>query len=375
MSDKKEARKLRKANRKKRRLERRAERKERRAKRREGKGTLRLTIAEKVNAFLDHEFEKIQVEKQQELAANAGQVEPAQSINPQELLKKYLFKALVQGAKSGALPGFVGMVTLVPEIVGNVKNQLRMVYDLGVANGYPPNTHKDIIIYVFLDSLGKKLTGFGVIKGDQIMVSLNSNSTLQSIIKIIAGYVVSQLVRSLVCKWLPGIGSAAMMAWAHHSIMKISSNATGLFNHDIVLDEQAETSPQAIDLAVLEEQSIQDEDDDADFIKFLTLVDLMRQDGKIQPKEKGLFLEMLQNSDFEDDEKEELYNMLDSEEEIDPDLNFFKENPDDALGLIFDLVALAKVDENLHTKEVGYLFEVADEIAFPREQLMQMLEE
>lgn len=371
MSDKKEARKLRKANRKKRRLERRAERKERKAKRREGKGQLRLKIAEKVNLFLDNEFAKIQQAKQETIAAG---VETSQSIDPKELLQKYLFKALVQGAKSGALPGFVGMVTIIPEIVGNVKSQLRMVYDLGVANGYPPNTHKDIIIYVFLDSLGKKLTGFGIIKDNQILVTPNSENTLQSIVKIIAGYVVSQLVRSLVCKWLPGIGSAAMMAWAHHSIMKISGNANSLFSNEIVLDTGSNISPESIDFNSLEEQSLNEDDDDADFIKFLTLIDLMRQDGKIQPKEKGLFLEMLQNSDFEDDEKEELFNMLDSDEEIDPDLDYFKNNSDDALGLIFDLVALAKVDENLHAKEVSYLFEVAEELNFPREQLMQMLE-
>ncbi len=372
MSDKKEARKLRKANRKKRRLERRAERKERRAKRREGKGELRLVIAEKVNAFLDNEFDKIQQEKQQALVAGDS---TTQEMDPKALLQKYLFKAVLQGAKSGALPGFVGMITIVPEIVGNVKNQLRMVYDLGIANGYPPNTHKDIIIYVFLDSLGKKLTGFGIIQGNQIMVKPNSTSTLHSIIKIIAGYVVSQLVRSLVCKWLPGIGSVAMMAWAHHSIIKVSSNANGLFEHEITLDQNPESARQALDLSSLEEQSIEEQDDDADFIKFLALIDLMRQDGAIQPKEKGLFLEMLQNSDFEEDEKEELYNMLESDEDIEADLTYFKDNPDESLGLIFDLVALAKVDENLHTKEVGYLFEVADELDFPRDQLMQMLEE
>ncbi len=376
MGDKKEERRLRKANRKKRRRERRAARKAarqaRREARREGRVGLKLQIAEKVGDFLDNEFAKIQKEKQQKLAAG-GSAE--QSLDPKTLLAKYALKAVVQGAKSGLLPGFVGMVTIIPEIVGNVKSQLRMVYDLGIANGYPHDTHKDIIIYVFLDSLGKRLTGFGIIQGNQILVKPTNSSTLSAVVKIIAGYVVSQLVRSLVCKWLPGIGSAAMMAWAHHTIMKVSSNANGLYQKEITLANEPTTEADAAEWEVLEAAlSDPDEDDDADIIKFIALIDLMRQDGKIQPKEKGLFLEMLQNSDFEDDEKEELLEMLEANEDVDPDLSFFQEHPEEIAGFIFDLVALAKIDNHLHVKEAGYLFEVADELNFPKEQLMQMLE-
>ncbi len=379
MSEKKEerraARKLRKANRKQRRLTRRAERQARRAARREGRVSLKVTIAEKVNRFLDHEFEKIQQEKQQALASGEN-LQSAQKLqDPKVLLGQYLLKAAARSASTGFLPGLMGMVTIVPEIVGNLKNQLRMVYDIGVANGYPPDTHKDIILYVFLDSLGKRLTGFGIRQDNKIIVKPNDMNTLSYIGKIIAGYAVSQLVRSLVCKWLPGVGGVALTAWAQQSIFKISNNANALFQHEIVLGEP--TAPSTADEARLvqtDEQATEEERDDADFIKFLTLIDLVRQDGKVGTKEKGLFLQMMQNSDFEDDEKAELLSLLDSDEDLDPDLSFLKENSDDVAALMFDLVALTMADGVLHEQESAYLYDIAEELGFPEEQLKGLLD-
>lgn len=359
----------RKALRQKRRTERKAARQERRKARKEEGGKLKISLNTKINTFFDKEFEKIRIEREEKALAK-----PLLKKHLNDLVGQYILKAVINAVKSGVLPGVLGMATLIPEIIGSVKNQLRMVYDIGIANGYQGNfLHKDLVIYVLLEVLSKKTTGITLMEGNKMIIKPTGEKIPATIIKILSTIIVRQLVKSIVCKWLPGLGGLAVTAWSQHSTKKIATKATSSFTKEIEISQEIVTIPTLEQMLKIEENVASQEDDEADFLKLMTLVSLMKKDGNIHINEIALFEEILKNSDLDDDEKEEVEDNLHTNEIIDIELDFFKNNDEEALALMMDMVALAKSDKAVHAKESSFLFEVAEEIGFNRQELIQIL--
>ncbi|WP_020529022.1 TerB family tellurite resistance protein [Flexithrix dorotheae] len=359
----------RKALRQQRRTERKTARQERRLARKKNGGKLKIALNTKINTFFDKEFEKIRIEREEKALA-----QPLLKKHLNDLVGQYVLKAVINAAKSGVLPGVLGMATLIPEIVGSVKNQLRMVYDIGLANGYKGDfLHKDLVIYVLLEALSKKTTGITLLEGNKMIVKPTGEKIPATIIKILSTIIVRQLVKSIVCKWLPGLGGLAVTAWSQHSTKKVANKASGSFSKEIEISPKIVTIPTLEQMLKAEENLINQEDDDADFLKLMTLISLMKMDGNIHINEIALFEEILKNSDLDEDEKDEIEDNLHTEEIIDLELDFFKNNDEEALALMMDLVALAKSDKSVHSKESSFLFEVAEEIGFNRQELIQIL--
>ncbi|NJN99346.1 MAG: hypothetical protein HC875_37235 [Anaerolineales bacterium] len=90
-------------------------------------------------------------------------------------------------------------------------------------------------------------------------------------------------------------------------------------------------------------------------LKIKALINLMKVDKKLKLEEQGYIQTLIENSEIGDETKIELANLMDSQGKISVDFTIFAKEPDEATGMLFDLIALAKRDGEFHLAEKIYI--------------------
>lgn len=150
--------------------------------------------------------------------------------------------AAISGAIS-LVPGPWGMIGVAPEIAMVMKNQMEMVYDIGVAHGHEPKQlNKEIVAAVLVSALSSGVAGLVVMHGGKVLVKRASLRIFQRIVAILAGKVTQQALKSALSKWVP-VAGAAFMAWLSKTMTeRVGAKADEFFRQPIVIvdDEVAE---------------------------------------------------------------------------------------------------------------------------------------
>ena len=149
--------------------------------------------------------------------------------------------AAISGGAS-LIPGPWGMAAVIPELTLVIRNQIQMVYDIGVANGKQAQLTKELLIGIFLTAMGSSAGSLLTIHGGKILVRRASLQVIQKIIAMLGGRVTQQVINSTVSKWLPFVGAAAMATWTGYMTKNIGEKANELFKLEI------EDDPQTLDI-------------------------------------------------------------------------------------------------------------------------------
>ena len=149
--------------------------------------------------------------------------------------------AAISGGAS-LIPGPWGMAAVIPELTLVIRNQIQMVYDIGVANGKQAQLTKELLIGIFLTAMGSSAGSLLTIHGGKILVRRASLQVIQKIIAMLGGRVTQQAIKSSVSKWLPVVGAGAMAAWTGYMTKNIGEKANELFKLEI------EDDPQTLDI-------------------------------------------------------------------------------------------------------------------------------
>lgn len=149
--------------------------------------------------------------------------------------------ATISGGAS-LIPGPWGMAAVIPELTLVIRNQIQMVYDIGVANGKQAQLTKELLIGIFLTAMGSSAGSLLTIHGGKILVRRASLQVIQKIIAMLGGRVTQQVIKSTVSKWLPFVGAAAMATWTGYMTKNIGEKANELFKLEI------EDDPQTLDI-------------------------------------------------------------------------------------------------------------------------------
>lgn len=149
--------------------------------------------------------------------------------------------AAISGGAS-LIPGPWGMAAVIPELTLVIRNQIQMVYDIGVANGKQAQLTKELLIGIFLTAMGSSAGSLLTIHGGKILVRRASLQVIQKIIAMLGGRVTQQVIKSSVSKWLPFVGAGAMAAWTGYMTKNIGEKANELFKLEI------EDDPQTLDI-------------------------------------------------------------------------------------------------------------------------------
>ncbi|BAZ85027.1 TerB family tellurite resistance protein [Dolichospermum compactum] len=95
-------------------------------------------------------------------------------------------------------------------------------------------------------------------------------------------------------------------------------------------------------------------------------------DGSIEPEEKEYLKTIITNANLTSAEIQEIKNLL-SSQRIEVDYSLIAKYPDDALGLLIDLIALAKRDGDFHITEKMYIKQVGKLMGFSEVDVAELM--
>jgi uncharacterized protein (DUF697 family) len=129
------------------------------------------------------------------------------------------------------------MLAVVPEIVAVTRNQLNLIYDIGVASGKEDIMNRELLIAVFASAFGMSLGGLGLMQGSKLIIKRSSLRVMQKIIGILGGKITQQALKASIGKWFPIVGSAALGAWSYQITKTVGRKASKILEMDIEISE------------------------------------------------------------------------------------------------------------------------------------------
>lgn len=321
-------------------------------------------IQEKISQGLSDAVEKVSNEREAYYKSHSN---PSKN-EISQIIQSYGYKNAVISGGAGLIPGPWGMAASIPEIVAVMKNQMNMIYDVAKAHGHE-KVDKELIIAVLFGAVGNATTSLIVIQGQKIMVKRVGARALQNIIKILGGKITQQMAKSMAAKWIPVAGAVAMATWSKYSTNQIGNKAIEVFSRSIEFenDEMLEVSAPNL---VIENTDLSG---NISKVKIQALINLMKIDGNMDDKEVNYIQNFIEKANLSNEDEMELIEQLGSSDKIKVDYSIFKDNQEDGLYLLIDLIALAKVDEKFHVTEKMFIKNIAKTIGFNEDDLTELI--
>lgn len=286
--------------------------------------------------------------------------------------------AMIAGA-AGLVPGPWGMLAAAPEIIAVIRNQTTMIFDLCIAFGQHRHVRPELVIGILMSSMGSGGTSLIAVQGGKLLVKRASLRVMQKVVAMLGGKVTQQLLKSMVGKWLPVVGAAAMAAWARYTTKKLGEQASELLTKEIVdggaVDEvdasggEASTPTPASNAEVPSASSVYfggaavSRGVSVEAAKIRVLINVMLADQEAAPAEVNFIQQLIECAEVSDAERSALQQILASRKRAEVDYTAFA-TPEDRAGLLFAAVVLAKRDGQIHLAERLYIKQLARHLEF-----------
>jgi uncharacterized tellurite resistance protein B-like protein len=324
---------------------------------------IRAEIAERTGGLFDAVLEERRrhYEEHPESAAASG--------TPAAITRRYAKTNMTISGGVSLVPGPWGMIAAVPEITVVVRNQIAMIHDIGRAYGKGSVLTRELLAGIFLTGLGGSAGALLTIHGGKVLVRRASLRFFQQVVVLMAGRVTQKVLRSAIAKYLPLFGAAAMGGWSYYMTRRIGALAEGIFEKDIeLLDEVLDAEVEEV-----ADQEIPEFASAHDALRIRALIDLVRVDGTIAPDERAYLHEALEQAPLPPEERFELLKAIDAEQVPPVDVSPLRTDPDEAIALLLDMVALAQCDGTLHRAEFEFIRSTAGSLGVSDEELGRMV--
>jgi len=333
----------------------------------EGEVDVANTIQTKLAESMMGVFDLVVSDRSGHFAKNPGKIPDKKSV-PSIISEYSVINAAISG-RASLIPGPWGMVAVVPEIAAVTRNQLAMIYDIGMAYGKSKVLTKELLAGVLITAMGASAGSLLVMQGSKVLVKRVALRTFQQIIIMLAGRVTQQALKSAISKWLPVAGAAAMAVWSNYMTRQVGKKAIEIFEKEIVLSEEViEEVPAEIaqnePIIAAKVSRAPVSGISPDIPKVQTLINLMKVDGAVKAEERDYVQTIIGNANLTESEKAELTKAMDTGDRFVVDYSTFASSPDDAIDLLVDLITLAKCDGTFHITEKMFIRQVGKLLGF-----------
>jgi hypothetical protein len=262
------------------------------------------------------------------------------------------------GVRSGLLgfvPGPLGLVAIIPDLVLSLENQINMIYDIGVANGKEDLMTKETIMSMALMSGGGKM-GINILteSAGQIVVKRAGVKAIQKAAQALGFKLTAGAVKSFAASYIPFLGGIAIGAWVKYVTREMGKSSDAVLSKNVKVEES-----NSLEIAIDETET------PVDFLenKILVLLNLMKMDGKAGEVEKEYIKQIIEKSEigFIARSKLQVDLYLDSLSTVNFEI-LGKGSVLDKDGLLIDMLALAKRDGIVHPQELEYILLVCEKI-------------
>lgn len=263
------------------------------------------------------------------------------------------------------------MLAVVPELILVIKNQIGLIYDIAAAYGQRNVMTKELAATVFVSGLGTSAGSLLTVHGGKYLVKRASLRVFQQIIAIMGGKITQQALKSTISKYLPGVGAAAMAAWTNYMTRQIGKKAVEIFSKGVVVEDGLD------DISIIDSSAesviTTTYSNNLDFIRLKILTNLAKIDGELHDNEVEFISELIEKSEISQSEKTVIIERLSSKDKDITGIDEIAKSPDDAVGLISDMIALANRDNNLHPSEKLYIKQIAKMLGISEEDIHELL--
>jgi uncharacterized protein (DUF697 family) len=278
----------------------------------EVENTLQNKLAEKMMGV----FELVVSDRSGHFAKHPDKI-PDKKSAP-SIINSYSLKNTAISGGASLVPGPWGMVAVIPEIAAVIRNQLAMIYDIGMAYGKSKVLTKELLAGILITAMGSSAGSLLIMQGSKVLVKRVALRVFQRIIAMLAGKVTQQALKSVISKWLPIVGPAAMAAWSNYLTRQVGKKAIEIFEKEIVVSEEViEEIPLEIESVSVRTAAISrasTSNISPDMPKVQTLVNLMKVDGTIKAEEREYMQTIIDNADLTESERADLTQAIDKAE-------------------------------------------------------------
>lgn len=199
---------------------------------------------EKITSGLEDAFDHVLKNRGNYYEANPSKTPQKNEIS--RIISSYTRNNATISGGSSLIPGPWGMAAVVPELVLVIRNQIQMIYDIGVSHGKKEKITKELLMGIMISAMGSGAGSLITIHGGKILVRRASLRAIQQLIAMLGGRITQQAIKSAVSKWVPVVGAVAMASWTGYMTKKIGTHANEIFKLEI------EDDPSTVDIEIVE---------------------------------------------------------------------------------------------------------------------------
>ena len=134
-------------------------------------------------------------------------------------------------------PGFLGWLTILPELVGVWKLQAQMVADIAAVYGKSASLGREQMIYCLFKHVSAQLFRDVVVRvGERFVIQRASLAFIQSAARTLGVKVTQNIIGKGVSRFVPLIGAVGVGAYAYFDTTQVAKTAIDLFSKEITLD-------------------------------------------------------------------------------------------------------------------------------------------
>lgn len=127
-------------------------------------------------------------------------------------------------------PGWLGWVTVLPEMVGVWKLQAQMVADIAAVYGQHHTLGREHLLYCLFKQLSAQLfRDIAVRMGERMVVRPTTFKVLQTLAQKLGGMLAVAALRKGASRFVPLLGAVSVGAYAYYDTLQVAHNAVALF--------------------------------------------------------------------------------------------------------------------------------------------------
>ena len=169
-------------------------------------------------------------------ASSENQVEQPQA-RAQALGRAAARQASLLAGSLALPPGFLGWLTIVPELVGVWKLQAQMVSDIASVYGKSASLGREQMVYCLFKHVSAQLFRDVVVRvGERYVVKAASLAFIQTAAHTLGVKVTQNIVGKSVSRFVPLLGAVGVGAYAYFDTSQVAKTAIELFSREIIQD-------------------------------------------------------------------------------------------------------------------------------------------
>lgn len=139
-------------------------------------------------------------------------------------------------------PGFLGWLTVLPELYGVWKLQAQMVSDIAAIYGKQSTLGREQMLYCLFKHVSAQVFRDVVVRvGERVVVREASLKMLQSIAQQVGVRVSQAVLGKSVSRFVPLIGAVGVGAYAYFDTLQVAKTAVELFERDLIIEAEPAT--------------------------------------------------------------------------------------------------------------------------------------